>query len=69
MLMEVLMTPFQEQPGAGKYTKFTPLYDALQVNALMEVLTTPFQEQPGAERYTVCPRQTRVGVELLSCSS
>jgi len=35
----------------------------------MDILKTPFKEQPGAEKYTVSPRQTRVGVELLSCSS
>ena len=36
----------------------------------MDVLKRPFEEQPGAEAYTVpAPKQTRVGVELLSCSS
>jgi uncharacterized protein YdiU (UPF0061 family) len=41
-----------------------------EVNKLMDVLKRPFDEQPGAEAYTVpAPKQTRVGVELLSCSS
>lgn len=41
-----------------------------QVNKLMAVLKRPFEEQPGAAAYTVpAPKQTRVGVELLSCSS
>jgi uncharacterized protein YdiU (UPF0061 family) len=41
-----------------------------EVNKLMDVLKRPFEEQPGAEAYTVpAPRETRVGVELLSCSS
>jgi uncharacterized protein YdiU (UPF0061 family) len=44
--------------------------DYSEVNALMEVLKRPFEEQAGAEKYTVpAPKQTRVGVELLSCSS
>ncbi len=45
------------------------LYDA-QVNELMRVLQRPYEEQPGAEKYRVAaPKQVRMGVELLSCSS
>ncbi|CAL5218909.1 g654 [Coccomyxa viridis] len=40
------------------------------VNDLMRVLQRPFEEQPGAEKYKVAaPKEIRMGVELLSCSS
>lgn len=46
------------------------LIPLLQVNRLMDVLKRPFEEQPGTESYTVpAPKETRIGVELLSCSS
>jgi len=46
----------------------TPLL--LQVKDLMRVLKRPFDEQPGAEKYRVAaPKEIRMGVELLSCSS
>ena len=36
----------------------------------MRVLQKPFEEQPGAEKYKVAaPKEIRMGVELLSCSS
>ncbi len=42
----------------------------LQVKELMQVLKRPFEEQPGAERFRVAaPKEVRMGVELLSCSS
>ena len=42
----------------------------LQVRDLMRVLKRPFEEQPGAEKYRVAaPKEVRMGVELLSCSS
>jgi uncharacterized protein YdiU (UPF0061 family) len=42
----------------------------LQVRLLMKVLQHPYEEQPGAEKYRVTPpKQIRMGVELLSCSS
>ena len=42
----------------------------LQVRDLMRVLKRPFDEQPGAEKYRVAaPKEIRMGVELLSCSS
>lgn len=45
-------------------------YHHMQVNRLMDTLKLPFEEQAGCEAYTVpAPRETRVGVELLSCSS
>ncbi|CAK0779519.1 hypothetical protein CVIRNUC_004792 [Coccomyxa viridis] len=41
-----------------------------EVKDLMQVLERPFDEQPGAEKYRVAaPREVRMGVELLSCSS
>ena len=44
--------------------------DCLQVKDLMHVLQKPFEEQPGAEKYRVAaPKEVRMGVELLSCSS
>lgn len=44
--------------------------DFAEVNRLMEVLRRPFDHQPGFEKYRVpAPRQSRMGVELLSCSS
>jgi hypothetical protein len=37
---------------------------------LMKVLERPYEEQPGAERFRVTPpKEIRMGVELLSCSS
>ncbi|EIE25715.1 UPF0061-domain-containing protein [Coccomyxa subellipsoidea C-169] len=43
-------------------------YDELK--ALMKVLERPYEEQPGAERFKVTPpKEIRMGVELLSCSS
>ncbi|CAL8469913.1 g9455 [Coccomyxa elongata] len=43
-------------------------YDKL--HGLMKVLEMPYEEQPGAERFRVTPpKQIRMGVELLSCSS
>jgi hypothetical protein len=47
------------------------MYDFLaQVNRLMEVLKNPYETQPGAEMYQrPGPKQVRLGVELLSCSS
>ena len=42
----------------------------VQVKDLMRVLERPFDEQPGAEKYRVAaPKEIRMGVELLSCSS
>ena len=44
--------------------------DSLQVNNLMRVLERPYEVQPGAEKYRVtAPKEVRMGVELLSCSS
>ena len=41
-----------------------------QVKELMRVLERPFDEQPGADKYRVAaPKEVRMGVELLSCSS
>ena len=46
----------------------SPLH--VQVKELMRVLERPFDEQPGAEKYKVAaPKEIRMGVELLSCSS
>ncbi len=43
---------------------------AVQLHALMKVLEKPYEEQSGAERFRVTPpKQIRMGVELLSCSS
>ncbi len=43
---------------------------AVQLKALMKVLERPYEEQPGAERFKVTPpKEIRMGVELLSCSS
>ncbi|KAK9915711.1 hypothetical protein WJX75_003009 [Coccomyxa subellipsoidea] len=43
-------------------------YDELK--ELMKVLERPYEEQPGAERFRVTPpKEIRMGVELLSCSS
>jgi len=46
------------------------LWCLAQLKALLKVLETPFEEQPGAERFKVTPpKEIRIGVELLSCSS
>ena len=42
----------------------------VQINRLMDVLKKPYELQPGTEKYRVpAPKQPRIGVELLSCSS
>lgn len=57
--------------AAGPKSQKRVLHDwVLQVKDLMRVLKTPFEEQPGAEKYRVAaPKEIRMGVELLSCSS
>lgn len=68
--------PCSESPGCSRNRRkdiclsnaLSPLH--VQVKDLMQVLERPFDEQPGAEKYRVAaPREVRMGVELLSCSS
>lgn len=47
-----------------------PKHVGAQINRLMEVLKKPYEVHPGTEKYRVpAPKQPRIGVELLSCSS
>lgn len=41
-----------------------------QVNELLEVLRHPYETQPGREDYApMPPKEIRLGMEMLSCSS
>ena len=56
-------------PGSCRVDVIVVLICA-KVNDLMRVLERPYEEQPGAEKYrATAPKEVRMGVELLSCSS
>lgn len=70
-----MVTPLQMRPVTQQDYRKVGLCGevgsvCLQVNELMRVLKKPFEEQAGAEKYRVAaPKEIRMGVELLSCSS